>query len=421
MNKWNLYSPDGMQDVLGDNCYIKKRTEGRLREMYLLNGFSEIETPMVEYYDVFDSAGSESALKSMYKMVDEKGRILTMRPDMTIPAARAAATKITDGKFPAKLFYCGRCFRSDIKGGGKQREFTESGVEIIGSADPFYDALVINMAVRAMKTAGIEEFIIELGQVDFTERLMELSGLEGSELDLLAKLIDSKDFFGVEELLVGKPVEDNIRKLLLDLPNLYGKAEMLEGVRSRISDKRLMAAIDALIEILSIIEDFGVSEYISVDLGMVKRIDYYTGIIFRGLTYGMGFPVLGGGRYDNLCSSFNKELPATGFSITIDLALAALYRNGVISAGRGRGGTLVSFRAGERSEAITVSEALKEQGIATELYPLPGTEDEDLVYAREWGLDGIVRVLGDGLVETMDIGTGSITKGEIDSLKGGTI
>ncbi|MBN1623642.1 MAG: ATP phosphoribosyltransferase regulatory subunit, partial [Clostridia bacterium] len=332
MNKWNLYSPDGMQDVLGGNCFIKKRTEGRLRDMYLRNGFSEIETPIVEYYDVFDSAGSESALKSMYKMVDEKGRILTMRPDMTIPAARAAATKITDGKFPAKLFYCGRCFRSDIKGGGKQREFTESGVEIIGSADPFYDALVINMAAKAMKTAGIDEFIIELGQVDFSERLMELSDLKGSELELLAKMIDSKDFFGVEELLMGKPVDPKIKTLLLDLPNLYGKAEMLEGVRNRISDERLVKAIDDLMEILAIIDDFGVSEYISVDLGMVKRIDYYTGIIFRGLTYGMGFPILGGGRYDNLCSSFNKKLPATGFSITIDLALAALYRKGTIAA-----------------------------------------------------------------------------------------
>jgi ATP phosphoribosyltransferase regulatory subunit len=194
---------------------------------------------------------------------------------------------------------------------------------------------------------------------------------------------------------------------------------MLEVVRNRVSDNRLVKAIDDLMKILDIIDDFGVSEYISVDLGMVKRLDYYTGIIFRGLTYGMGFPILGGGRYDNLCSSFSKELPATGFSITIDLALAALYRKGAITAGQGKGGTLVSFRPDERSVAITVSKALKAQDISAELYPLSGIDDEDIEYAGEWGIDGVIRVLENGLIETIDTETGEKTIGEIESLKEG--
>lgn len=419
MNKWNLYSPEGMQDVLGGNCFTKKKTENNLRNMYLRNGFSEIETPVVEYYDVFDCAGSDSANKSMYKMVDEKGRMLTMRPDMTIPAARVAATKIPDCKFPVKMFYCGRCFRSDIQGGGKQREFTESGVEIIGSADPFYDALVINMAVEAMKAAGIKEFIIELGQVDFSKRLMELSGLEGEELTMLSKMIDSKDFFGVEELLGGRAVNDNIKKLLLDLPNLYGKAEMLEVVKRRVSDQRLIRAIDDLSEILGILDDFGILEYISVDLGMVKRIDYYTGIIFRGLTHGMGFPVLSGGRYDSLCGNFNKNLPATGFSISIDLALAALYRGGQMKADEGKNGTLVAFKPMQRASALTVSDALSAHDLAVELFPIKDDMVNAIEYAKEWGMDGVINILSGGEIETINVSTGEKMTGDVESLKGG--
>ena len=414
---WNLYSPDGMQDVLGGNCSIKKDTEKKLRELFRDNGFSEIETPVVEYYDVFSSAGSELALRSMYKMVDGKGRILTMRPDMTIPAARVAATKIKDEKLPAKMFYCGKCFQSDIQGGGKQREFTESGIEIIGSSDPFYDSFVIFMAVEAMKAAGINEFIIELGQVDFSNRLMEMSGLKGDDLDILAKMIDSKDFFGVNELLMGNKVDDDVKSLLLDLPNMYGKVDVLDSVRSRTGDKRLLSAIDNLSEIMTILEKFGVSEYISVDLGMIKRIDYYTGIIFRGLTYGMGFPVLSGGRYDNLCSSFSKELPATGFSISLDLVLAVLYRNGEIIADSGRGGTLVAFLSEGMADAVLVYKALRNQKVPTEFYPY--SDEADMIgYAKAVGMDGIVMTKGKGKIETIDIDSGERTLGNLEALKG---
>lgn len=418
MNKWNLYSPEGMQDIIGENCRKKKETEENLRKLYLANGFSEIETPVAEYYDVFYSAGSESALKSTYKMVDEKGRITTLRPDMTIPAARVAATKINDGRFPVKLFYCGRCFRSDNAGGGKQKEFTESGVEIIGSSDPFYDALVIFMAVKAMKTAGIEEFIIELGQVGFSERLMEMTGLPEDDLSVLKDIIDSKDSFGVEEFLSGKTVAEDAAKLLLKLPGLSGGEDMLRNLRSDLSDENLGKAVDGLLEILGILDDFGVLQYISVDLSMVRRIDYYTGMIFRGLTYGMGFPVLSGGRYDDLSSSFNKDMPATGFSISIDLALAALYRNKLTDKKTGRDGTLVCFGPEGRADALTIAVALQEEGVPAELYPADD-EDEAISYAGAWGLDGLILVLGDGMIESIDMETNERTKGRLESLSGG--
>jgi ATP phosphoribosyltransferase regulatory subunit len=291
-------------------------------------------------------------------------------------------------------------------------------VEIIGSSDPFYDALVIFMAVRAMKTAGIEEFIIELGQVGFSERLMELTGLPEDDLSVLKDMVDSKDSFGVEEFLSGKSVSKDAEKLLLELPDLSGGEEMLRKLRGNLKDENLCKAVDGLLEILGILDDFGVLQYISVDLGMVRRIDYYTGMIFRGLTYGMGFPVLSGGRYDDLCSSFNRDMPATGFSISIDLALAALYRNGLSDSKNGRNGTLICFGSKGRKDALMIAAALQEQGVSAELYPADN-EKEAIAYAGEWGLDGLILTTGNGSIESIDMKTGEKTKSRLESLSGG--
>lgn len=225
MNKWKFYNPGGMQDILKGNCYNKRDAEEKLRKLYLSNGYMEIETPIIEFYDVFAATGSETAMVSPFKMVDEKGRILTLRPDMTIPAARVAATKLKEEDLPAKFFYFGKCFRAAEFNGGRMREFTQSGAEIIGSGSLFYDGLMITTAVDAMKTMGLEEFTIELGQVDFFKGLMDLAKFNEADSEKIRLLIDSKDFFGVEEILVGKELEPEIRNLLLNLPNFYGKRD----------------------------------------------------------------------------------------------------------------------------------------------------------------------------------------------------
>ncbi|MBN2558756.1 MAG: ATP phosphoribosyltransferase regulatory subunit [Clostridia bacterium] len=416
MNKWKLYNPEGMQDILNENCYMKRNAEEILRKMYLANGFMEIETPLVEFYDVFSAAGSGTAMQSTYKMIDEKGRILTVRPDMTIPAARVAATKLRDDRFPAKLFYTGKCMRSDDFGGGRQKEFTQSGVEIIGSKSLFYDALVIATAVGALQAIGMEEFIIELGQVDFFKGLMELTGLGDDDSEKIRKMIDSKDFFGVEEMLFGRQMDDGVKNLLLNLPSYYGKREMLQDVREKASSSRLLGSIDELLGLLDILDDFGVSDYISVDLGMVKRLDYYTGIIFRGMTYGMGFPILGGGRYDTLCEKFGKPMAATGFSFGLDMALTAIYRNKGETTGGISCDSIICFGEDGRRDALKAAAALKLQQLRVELIPIENGLEAVRVYADAKGIKGLLHAAGNGIIEAMDLEKGTVSTADLGDM-----
>lgn len=418
MNKWKLYNPEGMQDILKDNCFIKKKTEEKLRKMYLSNGYEEIETPLIEFYDVFAAAGSETAMESTYKMVDEKGRILTLRPEMTIPAARVAATKFKDRQFPVKLFYTGKCYRSNDFGGGKQKEFTQSGVEILGSSELFYDAQVIATAVEAVKSVGINDFIIELGQVDFFKGLMELANFGEEESEKVRKMVDSKNFFGVEELLIGRNMNESVKNLILNLPSYYGKREMLLEVKKKTRNTRLLSAINQLLEILNILDEFGVSDYISVDLGMVKRLDYYTGIIFRGMTYGVGFPILGGGRYNNLCGKFGKPMAATGFSLGVDMTLTALYRNRGEAVEKNSVDSLLCFGIEGRKDALEAAKALKEQNLEIELYPMETDMDSVKMYAVQKGIKGIIYMNGMGKIDIIDIEKGTCVQADMSTLGG---
>lgn len=419
MNKWKFYNPRGMQDILKGNCYNKRKAEEKLRRLYLSNGFMEIETPVMEFYDVFAATGSETAMNSPFKMVDEKGRILTLRPDMTIPAARVASTKLKNDDLPAKFFYSGKCFRTAEYNDGKMREFTQSGAEIIGSDNLFYDGLMISMAVDAMKTIGLDEFTIELGQVDFFRRLMDLADFNEQDSEKIRLLIDSKDFFGVEEMLLGREMNSEVRALLLSLPNLYGEKEMLLEVRGMTSDKRLLNVLDQLSEILEILEDFGVSKFISVDLGMVSRLDYYTGIIFRGMTYGMGFPILGGGRYDTLCGKFGKPMPATGFSLGVDRALTALNRNKDDLTESYSADSIVCFDDKARKDAMMVSKSLRGQGLKIEMLPMDKNIDDLKLYATVKGIKGLIIIKVNGIIEILDIKEGTTKTTDIKSLTGG--
>lgn len=127
-----------------------------------------------------------------------------------------------------------------------------------------------------------------------------------------------------------------------------------------------MNAIETLREILRILDDYKLSEYVSIDLGMVGSLKYYTGTIFKGYTYGVGFPYLGGGRYDTLTGNFGKKIPASGFSLGINILMKALIRQGMCGLAPSCD-AFVGFVRKYRKEAIEISQFFRENNISTHL------------------------------------------------------
>ncbi|MBN2852209.1 MAG: ATP phosphoribosyltransferase regulatory subunit [Clostridia bacterium] len=415
MPKWKLYNPEGMQDILFERCYQKKNLENSIRSLMRSNGYREIETPVIEFYDVFSNDTQIINQESMFKFVDEKGRILALRPDLTIPTARVVGTKLKEMNLPVKVSYIGNCFQYNDFGLGKQREFTQAGIEIFAMNNPFYDAEVISMAIKTLLLSGVEEFTIELGQVEFFKGLMEEAKFSDDTIETIRKMIEAKDYFGVEELVNESKVNEAIKEQILSLPNYCGDKNTLLELKNKSLNQRSERAVDNLLDILSILEKYDMTQYISVDLGMVKKLNYYTGMIFKGLTYGIGFPILSGGRYDHLCETYGRPLSATGFSLGIDALLTVLQRNETMSD-KSSFDTVVMFSEQGRDMGILIAHQLREQGLKVDLI----YSEFNLQYAVERNIPGIIYIIDNENIEITNIEDATTVKTTVTQLMGDT-
>lgn len=362
MDKYKTHVPDGVEDCLPAECYIKKSIEGALRQTFIQSGFDEIETPTYEHIDVFQSGVGSYIQESMVKFVDTNGRILVLRPDLTVPIARVVATKL-EGK-AHRLFYIQNSFSSAEPAIGKAGEFTQAGIELIGDQSDFADAEVIALAVKALKTAGLKSFTVDIGQVSFFKALISESSLKDGEIDLLRHAVDSKDKMAIEALSKQFGLSDELAGQITALTDLFGGSEVFEKALHVSSSTVCADAVENLRKVYTLLKDYGLSEYITIDLGMLHDIAYYSGIIFRGLATGIGFPVVSGGRYDELLGKFGKSAPATGFALGIKRVMIAMERQGLLG-GYYQTDAIVSCDPAVSGKAYAFAEAMRKQGKRT--------------------------------------------------------
>lgn len=409
MSKWKIYTPEGVQDILFDECAAKREVEVKLRNLFRSCGYFEVETPTIEFYDVFSSDSGSIPQEAMFKFFDQQGRILVLRPDITVPIARIAATKCREMSYPLRFSYIGNVFRYNDYGGGKQNEFTQAGVEVLGVSTPESDAEVISIAINAMKTAGLEDFQVDVGQMDFFKGLMEETRLNEVETENLRSLIDRKDYVGLEEFLNRCDLTEDMKKLLVELPTFFGSTDVIDKVESFSLNKRSLDALENIRQVLDILDDYGLNKYVSVDLGMLRGLDYDTGIIFRGFTYGVGFPVLTGGRYDSLTGEFGRQCPATGFSMGLSMVMTALQRQKAINP-KPCADSLICYSAEGRKKAFELCNELRRQGLIIELDLTGGDVVEIKAYAGRKNIGGVIHILDEENIEIHDLTTGNIRK-----------
>lgn len=415
MSKWKIYTPDGVQDILFDECYAKREIESRIRKTFRSYGFYEIETPTVEFFDVFSSEIESFPQEAMVKFFDQKGRILVLRPDITVPVARITATKNRDVQLPIKYCYLGNVFRFNEVGGGRQNEFTQVGVELLGDSSSESDAEIIAVAINTLKATGLENFQIDIGQVEFFNGLAEEAGFSEKDLERISKLIDRKDYVGVEEIVNQYHMSNELRDLILKLPGLFGSLDVIQKIKKITKNKRSLAALENIEEVIDILGDYGFTKYISIDLGMLKGPDYDTGIIFRGFTYGVGFPILSGGRYDSLTSIFGKDCPATGFSISLNMVMKALGKT-IFSKDKPSVDSLICYKRTNRKSAIEIAETLRRQEMNIETMMVEEGIEKGLEYARSKQIGGVIFIDDKGKIRIHDLVNNTINETSIKAI-----
>lgn len=328
MRNYRKYIPEGMRDILFDECAKKIEIQNVLRKIYKGRGYSEVISPTLEFYDVFNLENQPIEQERMYKLFDNQGRIMVLRPDMTTPIARIVSTKIKKMNYPLKLCYTSNIFRVNEKLNGKLSEITQSGVEIIGGSTIMADAEVIITSIKALQAAGIKNFKIEIGEVGFFKSVLEQTGLIWEEKIRLTRIIENKNSDALKEFLNKKIryISEKQIKILESLPMLFGSIDILDKAEKLDEGNEYCNSLEKIRQLYEIIKSASYEKYLIIDLGMVQNLNYYTGIIFRGYTGDVGDGILTGGRYDNLTGEFGNNKHCTGFAINVDSIITALEK-----------------------------------------------------------------------------------------------
>lgn len=381
--------PTGVQDYLPDEAYFKNRTENAICDIFYRNGYERVETPVLEYLPLFSGAVGKVDVDKMLKMSDTDGSILVMRPDITLPLARMVATKIKPVS-PLRLFYTGNSYNLKTDN-YRYREFTQAGIEFFGEKSYLADAEVITLAIEALLAVGLKDFLIELGHAGFMSGILDEYDIVGADAEELRKLSESKNSLGMAMFLEQRKL-DAAQNALMKLPSLYGKENVLEEAKKLCANRKCADAIADLEKIMSALRQRGLDKYIDIDLGNVPSLNYYTGIIFKGITKTFGAPILAGGRYDTLCDNFDYSLPATGFGLGVKNVMLALENAGVSVSRRPCD---VCIRVTESADSSGIEEKLLEQGLRIDRY----FGDDPLGYAASKKIGRVIEVTSEGIRE----------------------
>jgi ATP phosphoribosyltransferase regulatory subunit len=361
-----LHTPEGVRDIYSRECEQKLALQEHLHTIIRSYGYRDIETPTFEFFDVFGQEIGTIPSRELYKFFDREGNTLVLRPDFTPSIARAASKYFLDDNQAIRLTYLGHTFINNSSYQGRLKEQTQIGGELIGDDSVDADAEIIALVVQLLQGAGLKEFQISLGHVGFFQALVNEAHLEEAVVEELKELIKNKNSFGVEKLLSQLSIRSDIREAMAALPGLFGTEIALERAEALCVNDESRAAVARMRRIWEILDLYGVRKYVSFDFGMLSSYMYYTGIIFRGYTYGTGDAVIKGGRYDNLLAHFGKDAPAVGFVAVIDQLQNALMRQNVTQE-IPESHCMIIYESEKHPEAIAKASELRGKGIHTEL------------------------------------------------------
>ncbi|MCI8299045.1 MAG: ATP phosphoribosyltransferase regulatory subunit [Lachnospiraceae bacterium] len=392
MKRKLLHTPEGVRDIYNMECARKLVLQERLHHLLKQYGYHAIETPTFEFFDIFSREIGTTPSKDLYKFFDREGNTLVLRPDMTPSIARCVAKYYGDEEFPVRLSYMGNTFINNDSYQGRLKENTQLGAELVGDNSVTADAEILALVVNALKTAGLKEFQIGVGHVDFYRGLVEAARLQEETEQELIELISNKNFFGVEEFIDSMHLPSELRELFSMLGTLCMTDDMLKRAKELAADfPVILKALQRLEELMQILSCYEVEKYISIEPGMLSAYHYYTGIIFSGYTFGTGEPIVKGGRYDNLLDYFGKPAPSIGFAVVIDQLLAALSRQNIEIPVEHKQ-ILIVYTQEKQAEAIqkAISMRSQEKGVSLAAWKQEKTEEDYQNYAKRMHMQEVL-------------------------------
>ncbi|AYO30886.1 MAG: phosphoribosyltransferase regulatory subunit [Thermoanaerobacteraceae bacterium] len=367
--------PAGVKDFLPPLVRKKRQIERAIYDVFEKWGYEEIIAPSFEYLETFLSSNSPGFSEKIFKFFDRQGRVLALRSDVTTSIARMVATYYGEHRLPLRFCYISNVFRFQEPRKGRDQEFFQVGAELIGIKGIQADTEIILLASDILKQIGISDFIINIGHIKFLEGLLDEINADPGKKEQIAHAIWGKNFVLLEELIKDIPINPGIKQVLLSLSSFYGGQEILERLNKTPLNEKCYNALSELMELAGMLKGFN-DIRLTFDPGLARGLDYYTGIVFEIYSPDSGFPLGGGGRYDNLMDKFNGNRPATGFALTEEALLSILEKDMDDSYEP----NYIFYDRESFTQALKKAEELRRKNLAVKLVPM---EDEENICPDE--------------------------------------
>ncbi len=408
-----IQRPRGTRDFTPQEMETRRYLEGLFRHEAELHGFGEIATPIFEHTELFTLKSGPNIVDEMYAFEDKGGRQIALRPELTAPSMRFFVNDLTNYPRPLKLFYFGQCFRYERPQSGRYREFFQFGAELIGAPNPESDAEVIGLAADMIRSSGLIDYNVRIGHIGVLRGKLSAGGVAQEKAPPILQKLDKRLYEEARPLLREAGMGEGAIEDIIATAQIIGKPDLL-GEHSG-------EAIGYLSEVFATLSDYGITN-VEVDLGVVRGLDYYTGIVFEidAPCLGAEKQICGGGSY-SLTELFGGErVFSTGFAIGFDRTLLALERGGLTPPRKCLDAYVVPTSEAMRRKAFSIVSMLRREGIATDVDLMRRSVGKNLKYADSVGARHVV-IVGEkedaqGAVTVRDLASGEQMLVPLESL-----
>ncbi|UCZ52645.1 ATP phosphoribosyltransferase regulatory subunit [Bacillus shivajii] len=370
--RYMFEKPIGMRDTLPELYELKRQVRESILSEVACWGYSPVETPTLEFHD---TVGEASAIldQQLFKLLDQEGNTLVLRPDMTAPIARIVASTLKNAERPLRLTYDAPVFRSQQREGGKSAEFEQVGIELIGDKSNSADGEVIALMMSSLEKSGLQSYQIAVGHVGFVNAL--LKDILGSDerAGVFRRYLYEKNYVGFRQEVDQLPLSSIDKQRLNGLLGLKGGPTTIEKARDLVETDEGKEALNELENLMNVLESYNLTDHVLIDLNLVMHMSYYTGTVFEAYSDELGYPLGSGGRYDQLLNQFNGGEPATGFGVRLDRLTEAL--------GKTKEAVLHDvcfvFSEERRKEAMEQAKELRAEGRSAVMQDITGLTNVD--------------------------------------------
>lgn len=368
------YLLDSSKDTGVIDFQIQNNTISTLKKRFFTYGYRQVQTSVFEDYDLYAAIAGTINKDDMIKVVDSSGKVLVMRPDMTIPITRMAAAEKKQNVDNSRLFYVQDVFRQSFEQTDR-KEITQAGVECFGESTAENDAEIIALAIQSLKDLGFHSFKLEVGHAGFFKALINELQIPLEKTEQIKALIQSKNVAELETFLADLPAKKELIDAVREIPMLYGDPQTVMKRADKLAlNDTMKQTIQKLRDVYELLEVYALTDYVVFDLGLINNMNYYTGVIFQGFVQNLGKPVLMGGRYDQLAENFYTDMPAIGFACDVDSLLQAIYKQNKSGKTFVPDSILLVYERSTQKEALSAASDLREAGYSV-IASLPGKQE----------------------------------------------